>query len=101
MDTAPFFNRPTYSIREHIGFLKLKDSFDILGAETKELAGISRELCTTADNYLIYLMGQGIAQPTTAALLLAAGLTSDTRYNKEARNQATGTTTNDFSYTPG
>jgi len=30
------FNRPTYFIREHIGFLKLKDSFDILDAETRE-----------------------------------------------------------------
>ena len=216
MGTAPFFNRHAYFVREHIGFLKLKDSFDILDAETKEhlgyateenpawinwtrlllqkhrmpttvvvrrlpdnapvlrlergwrflrskiriydgqhellghfeskllslgggfhvynaqgirvadingnwigwnfrfldasgqalglvtkkWAGIGRELFTTADNYLISLTDQGTAQPATAALLLAAGLAIDTLY-KETRSQATGTTTSDFSYTPG
>lgn len=70
-----------------------------LGLVTKKWAGIGRELFTTADNYLISLTDQGTTQPTTAALLLAAGLAIDTLY-KEARSQATGTTTTDFSYTP-
>lgn len=216
MSTASFFNRPAYFVREHIGFLKLKDSFDILDAETgeqlgyateenptwvnltrlllqkhrmpttivvrrladdapvlrmergwrflrskiriydgqhellgyfeskiltvgggfhvynahgaqvadikgnwigwnfrfldaggqalglvtKKWAGIGRELFTSADNYLISLTDQGAAQPTTAALLLAAGLAIDALY-KETRSQATGTTNADFSYTPG
>jgi hypothetical protein len=42
----------------------------------------------------------GIAQPATAALLLAPGLAIDTLH-KEARSQATGTTPTDFSYTLG
>lgn len=71
-----------------------------LGLVTKKWAGIGRELFTTADNYLISLTDRGSAQPATAALLLAAGLAIDTLY-KEARSQATGTTTSDFSYTPG
>jgi uncharacterized protein YxjI len=71
-----------------------------LGLVTKKWAGIGRELFTTADNYLISLTDRGTAQPATAALLLAAGLAIDTLY-KEARSQATGTTTTDFSYTPG
>ena len=71
-----------------------------LGLVTKKWAGVGRELFTTADNYLISLTDQGTAQPATAALLLAAGLAIDTLY-KEARSQATGTTTTDFSYTPG
>ncbi len=71
-----------------------------LGLVTKKWAGIGRELFTTADNYLISLTDQGTAQPTTAALLLAAGLAIDTLY-KEARSQAAGTTATDFSYTPG
>ncbi len=70
-----------------------------LGLVTKKWAGVGRELFTTADNYLISLTDHGTAQPTTAALLLAAGLAIDTLY-KEARSQATGTTNTDFSYTP-
>jgi uncharacterized protein YxjI len=70
-----------------------------LGLVTKKWAGIGRELFTNADNYLISLTDKGAAQPATAALLLAAGLAIDALY-KETRSQATGTTTNDFTYTP-
>ncbi|TPG65428.1 phospholipid scramblase-related protein [Hymenobacter nivis] len=73
---------------------------EALGLVTKKWAGIGRELFTTSDNYLISLTDRGTAQPATAALLLAAGLAVDALY-KEARSQATGTTTGDFSYTPG
>ncbi|WP_022825208.1 RNAse [Hymenobacter norwichensis] len=70
-----------------------------LGLVTKKWAGAGRELFTTADNYLISLSDRGTAQPATAALLLAAGLAIDTLY-KETRSQATGTLTQDFTYTP-
>ena len=70
-----------------------------LGLVTKKWAGVGRELFTTADNYLISLTDQGTEQPTTAALLLAAGLAIDTLY-KEMRSQATGTLNTDFTYTP-
>lgn len=70
-----------------------------LGLVTKKWAGVGRELFTTADNYLISLSDRGTAQPATAALLLAAGLAIDTLY-KETRSQATGTLTQDFTYTP-
>lgn len=36
-------NRKTYFIREHIGFLKLSDTYDILDAETQTQLGIARE----------------------------------------------------------
>lgn len=81
-------------------FRFLDASGQALGLVTKKWAGVGRELFTTADNYLISITDRGVAQPTTAALLLAAGLAIDTLY-KEARSQATGTTTSDFSYTPG
>jgi hypothetical protein len=71
-----------------------------LGLVTKKWTGVGRELFPAADNYLILLTDQGTAQPATTALLLAAGLAIDTRY-KEARSQATGTSTTGFSYTPG
>jgi hypothetical protein len=34
-----FFSRHAYFVREHLGFLKLPNSFDILTAETKEHLG--------------------------------------------------------------
>lgn len=36
-------NRRTYLIREHIGFLKLSDTYDILDPETQEQLGIAKE----------------------------------------------------------
>lgn len=72
----------------------------VLGLITKKWAGVGRELFTTADNYLISLADGNARQPATAALLLAAGLAIDTLY-KETRNQGTGATHSDFTYTPG
>ncbi len=66
----------------------------------RQRRGAPPPLLHRLDNYLISLTDRGAAQPATAALLLAAGLAIDTLY-KEARSQATGTTTGDFSYTPG
>jgi uncharacterized protein YxjI len=43
MRPTSFFNRRAYFVREHIGFLKLKDSFDILDAETQEHLGYATE----------------------------------------------------------
>ena len=36
-------NRKTYFIREHVGFLKLSDTYDILDPETKEQLGVAKE----------------------------------------------------------
>jgi uncharacterized protein YxjI len=36
-------NRKTYFIREHIGFMKLSDTYDILDPETQEQIGIAKE----------------------------------------------------------
>lgn len=47
-----------------------------IGAVTKKWAGLGRELFTSADNYVISLNGLG-ANPESAALLLAAGLSID------------------------
>ena len=81
-------------------FRFLDASGEALGLVTKKWAGVGRELFTTADNYLISITDRGAAQPATATLLLAAGLAIDTLY-KEARSQATGSPTSDFTYTPG
>jgi len=47
-----------------------------IGKVTKKWAGLGRELFTSADNYVISLSGVG-ANPESAVLLLAAGLTID------------------------
>jgi uncharacterized protein YxjI len=47
-----------------------------IGSVTKKWAGLGRELFTSADNYVISLNGLG-ANPESAALLLAAGLSID------------------------
>lgn len=36
-------SRKTYFIREHVGFMKLSDTFDILDPETQEQIGIAKE----------------------------------------------------------
>ncbi|RMF66749.1 MAG: oxidoreductase, partial [Calditrichaeota bacterium] len=36
-------NRKTYFIREHVGFMKLSDTYDILDPETQEQLGIAKE----------------------------------------------------------
>ena len=36
-------SRKTYFIREHVGFMKLADTFDILDPETQDQIGIARE----------------------------------------------------------
>lgn len=45
-------NRKTYFIREHIGLLKLSDTFDILDLETKAQLGIAKE----KPGYLIHAL---------------------------------------------
>ena len=54
-----------------------------LGSVSKKFAGFGKELFTTADNYLIALTPAGATQPSTNALLLAAGLAIDTVYNEK------------------
>jgi uncharacterized protein YxjI len=36
-------NRKTYFIREHVGFMKLSDTYDILNPDTQEQIGIAKE----------------------------------------------------------
>jgi uncharacterized protein YxjI len=36
-------NRKTYFIREHVGFMKLSDTYDILDPETQQQIGIAKE----------------------------------------------------------
>jgi len=36
-------NRRAYFIREHVGFMKFSDTYDILDVETKEPIGIAKE----------------------------------------------------------
>jgi len=40
-------NRQTYFIREHVGFLKLSDTYDVLDPETQAQIGIAKEKLTT------------------------------------------------------
>ncbi len=36
-------NRTTYFIREHVGFLKFSDTYDILDPDTQQQIGIAKE----------------------------------------------------------
>ncbi len=36
-------NRQTYFIREHVGFMKLSDTYDILDPEAQNQIGIAKE----------------------------------------------------------
>ncbi len=36
-------NRQTYFIREHVGLLKLSDTYDILEPETQQQLGVAKE----------------------------------------------------------
>ena len=67
MSTAPFFNRHAYFVREHIGFLKLKDSFDILDAETREHLGYATEENPAWVNWTRLLL-QKHRMPTTVVV---------------------------------
>jgi uncharacterized protein YxjI len=53
-----------------------------IGKVTKQWAGLSKELFTSADNYVIALDERLPMAPDAAALLLAAGLAIDTVYNE-------------------
>jgi uncharacterized protein YxjI len=67
MSTAQFFNRHAYFVREHIGFLKLKDSFDILDAETREQLGYATEENPAWVNWTRLLL-QKHRMPTTVVV---------------------------------
>jgi uncharacterized protein YxjI len=73
MAFAELFNRRTYFIREHIGFLKLTDTFDILDAETREPLGYATEENPAWVN-LLRLLLQKHRMPTT---IVVRNLTDD------------------------
>ncbi len=49
----------------------------LLGKVPKKWAGIGRQFFTSADNYVISLADESVANPAVATLLLAAGLSID------------------------
>jgi uncharacterized protein YxjI len=49
-------NRQTYYIREHVGFLKLSNTYDILDPETQEQIGIAKEKPGTLVQVLRFLI---------------------------------------------
>lgn len=62
-------------------FRFLDEKENELGSVTKKWAGISKELFTSADNYLISI-NENISNPTVNVLLLAAGLAVDIVYKE-------------------
>ncbi|MBG8554598.1 oxidoreductase [Hymenobacter sp. BT594] len=60
-------NRHAYFIREHVGFLKLKDSFDILDAESQEHLGYATEENPAWINWTRLLL-QKHRMPTTVVV---------------------------------
>ena len=67
MVSHPLLSHRTYFIREHIGFLKLKDTFDILDAETREPIGYATEENPAWIN-LTRLLLQKHRMPTTVVV---------------------------------
>ncbi len=51
-------NRKTYFIREHVGFMTLTDTYDILNPETQEQLGIAKEKPGALINLLRLLIGK-------------------------------------------
>lgn len=53
-------NRKTYFIREHVGFMKLSDTYDILDPETQGQLGIAKEKPGTLIHVLRFLVNKQI-----------------------------------------
>ena len=51
-------NRKTYFVREHIGFMKLSDTYDILDPETQEQLGIAKEKTSTLVKVLRFVINK-------------------------------------------
>ena len=51
-------NRKTFFIREHVGFMKLSDTYDILDPETQRQVGIAREKPGTLIHILRFLINK-------------------------------------------
>lgn len=58
------FDRKSFFIREHVGMLKLTDTFDILDPETQELIGVAKEEPGTLAKILRLLISKQFL-PTT------------------------------------
>jgi len=63
-------------------FKFLSTTGEEVGVVTKQWAGLSQELFTNADNYLVAVEDMGALQAATSALVLAAGLAIDLVYNE-------------------
>jgi uncharacterized protein YxjI len=55
---SKMLNRKTYFIREHVGFMKLSDTYDILDPETKVQLGIAREKVSVIFHVLRFLINK-------------------------------------------
>ena len=60
-------NRKTYFIREHVGFLKLSDTYDILDPETQVQLGIAQEKPGLLVHLLRFLIDKRLL-PTTVSV---------------------------------
>jgi uncharacterized protein YxjI len=69
-------NRRTYFIREHVGFLKLSDAYDILDPETKAQIGIAREEPGSLVHVLRFLLNKQFL-PTKVVVYESDGAKDD------------------------
>jgi len=62
------FDRPSYIVREHVGFLKLTDTYDILDPENGRQVGVAQERISGFMKVLRLLVNKQLL-PTTIAIV--------------------------------
>jgi uncharacterized protein YxjI len=63
----PMLNLKTYLIKEHVGMMKLHDTYDIFDAETNEQVGVAKETISTFATILRLLVNKQLI-PTTVTV---------------------------------
>lgn len=71
-------NRKTFFIREHVGFVKFSDTYDILDPETQGQLGIAKEKPTTFIHILRLLVNKSLL-PTTVFVYEGADYENENR----------------------
>ena len=71
-------NRRTYFIREHVGFMKLSDTYDILDPQTQEQIGIAKEKPGTLMYVLRFLVNKRLL-PTKVFVYEGANYEDETK----------------------
>jgi uncharacterized protein YxjI len=61
------FDRRSYAVKEHVGLMKLSDTYDIFDAETGEQLGVAREEISTLKKLLRLLINKKLL-PTTVVI---------------------------------